>query len=100
MERGGFGHVLREKADLQVPLRGRTTWAHLQKSEESQQSLFLEGLIQDGHTEPKVQLALRLAFARTNIQCRYKQSHVKYKTARDTSICVLFVGFTVALFRF
>lgn len=98
MERAAFGHVLREKADLQVPLRGRTTRALVKKSEESQQGLLLEGCIKDGHTETKVQLALRLAFASTNIQCRCKQSHVKNRTDSDMNICVLLVGFIIALF--
>lgn len=43
--------------------------------------------------EPKVQLALRLAFASRKIQGRYKHSHMKNKTASDMNICVLLVGF-------
>lgn len=90
LKRADFGHVLLEKADVQVPLRGTKTQAHLQKSEERWQSALLEGCIPDGDTESNVQLALRLALASTNIQCRCKQSKKK--------ICIFLVGFTFPFF--
>lgn len=34
-----------------------------------------------------MQLALRLAFASTNIQCRSRQSHVKIRTDSDECLC-------------
>lgn len=90
-----FGHVLLEKADVQVPL----SIGRLGKSEERWQSLLLEGCIPDRHTELKVHLALRLALASTtNIQGRYKESHKKNVTANDTNISILIVVFTITIF--
>jgi len=31
VERADIGHILREKEDSQVPLRGRTTWDQVEK---------------------------------------------------------------------